>query len=119
MSERIFSDLTKTNSSEPGQAPVLGAGETIDFDVILASFQPPYQVTVKAEGSAGTVQRAIFGLVLDEEVQIQALASVSVGGAAVIDDLTTQGFSRLRVKLVAGSPPPNGRVLVQVNGVGR
>jgi len=78
MSERIFSDLTKNDPSDPGQGPVLGDGQTESFDINLAGFSPPYSVMVNPKGGIGTVTREILALVGDEPVQLVAPAAVAL-----------------------------------------
>lgn len=116
MSERIFSDLSKTVDTEPGQSPVLGPGETINYDVNMAGYAPPYSVHVFPPAGLGTVSREILGLFNGQEVVIEALAGAPLG-TLLKNDYADLPYSRIRVRLVGGTPPPNGRVLVQVNGV--
>lgn len=116
MSERIFSDKSKTVDTEPGQSPVLGNGETIDYTVNLTGYRAPFAVQVHPDAALGTVQREIVGLVNGVEVPVVALGAAPVG-VVTQDDFATLPYTRIRVRLVAGNPAPDGRVLVQVNGI--
>lgn len=116
MSERIFSELTKTVDTEPGQSAVLGPGATINYDVSLAGYAPPFSVQVLPPNGLGSLTREILGFVGDQEVVIEAAAGVPLG-TPLKNDYTDLPYTRIRVRLVAGTPPPNQRVLVQVNGI--
>lgn len=116
MSERIFSTLTKTVPSEEGQGPVLGDGETIDIDVNVAGYQAPFSVVLAGTFGSGSVTKQILGLVGSGEFNITSASALS-SGTPDKTDVTGSSWSRLRIRLVAGTPAPNARILVQVNGI--
>lgn len=118
MSERIFSDLTKTVVTEAGQSPVLGDGETINYDISLAGFGPPYSIHVQSEGGANPATREVFTLgVNSSPTSLIASAPVPVAGTPVVNQLPDVAHPRLRVAVVAGTPAPTGRVRVLISGV--
>ncbi len=114
MSERAFSDLTKTVDSEPGQSPVLGDGDTVDYDVNLTAFRAPYDVIVQAPAGANPPTVGIYSLGLNNvETELVAPAAITMNAKQI--NTITEEHNRLRIKVAAGTPAPTVRILVQVN----